>query len=275
MPQDDQTRLVSRDNGEILTTAPGRYLYCVAESGNRVTLGPIGIDSRRVYTIPYRDICAVVHECLAEPYESTDREVVNSWVLAHQRVVDDAWERWGTVLPTGFDTIVIDKDGVGAEENVKSWLQREYENLKSQIETVRGKAEYGVQIFWKIQVVVRSIAKTSPEISQLEVEIKSQPRGVAYLYKQRLESALKRELESKADQCFQDFYARIRKHVDNIVVEKIKPADQDTQMIMNISCLLTRGKSAGLGEELHKINIMDGFSVRFTGPWPPYSFVSA
>ena len=147
------------------------------------------------------------------------------------------------------------------------------EILRSTVEAVE--AEYGVQIFWEPQVIARSLAKTSPEISQLEAEIKSQSRGVAYLYKQKLENALKRELESKADQCFKDFYARIRKHVDNIVVEKLKPGDQYTQMIMNISCLLTRGKSAELGEELHKINSMDGFSVRFTGPWPPYSFVSA
>ncbi len=275
MQQDDRTGVASRDNGEILTTGQGRYLYCVTESSNRVNLGPIGIDSHQVYSIPYRDICAVVHECLAESYQSIDREVVNSWVLAHQRVVDEAWERWGTVLPAGFDTIVIDKDGVGAEENVRSWLQSEYDNLKSKMETVRGKAEYGVQIFWKIQVIARNLARTSPEISQLEAEIKSQSKGVAYLYKQKLENALKRELEAKADQCFKDFYARIRKHVDNIVVEKIKPGDQNTLMIMNISCLLTRGGSAGLGEELHKINSVDGFLVRFTGPWPPYSFVSA
>jgi len=28
-----------------------------------------------------------------------------------------------------------------------------------------------------------------------------------------------------------------------------------------------------LGDELEKINNLKGFSVRFTGPWPPYSFV--
>ena len=273
MQQDDKTQLASRDKAGALITGQGRYLYCVADSGEQVSLGPIGIDGSDVYTIPYRDICAVVHECPAEPYQSNDREMVNAWVLAHQKVVDEAWERWGTVLPLGFDTIVMDKDCVGAEENVRNWLQSDYDNLKSKMEKVRGKAEYGVQIFWELQVIARSLTKTSPEISQLEEEIKSQSRGVAYLYKQKLESALKRELESKADQCFKDFYERIRRHVDNIVVEKTKQGDQNTQMIMNLSCLLPRDKAAELGEELHRINSMRGFSVRFTGPWPPYSFV--
>jgi len=273
MPQDDQTQAASRDKTEVMATGGGRYLYCVADSGERVSLGPIGINGSKVYAIPYRDICAVVHECPAEPYQSTDREVVNSWVLAHQKVVDEAWERWGTVLPLGFDTIVMDKDSVGPEENVRNWLKNDYDKLKSKIEKVRGEAEYGVQIFWEPQVIVQSLAKTSPEIRQFEEEMKSQPKGIAYLYKQRLENALKRELESKADRCFKDFYERIRKLVDDIAVEKTKPGGQNTQMIMNLSCLLPRDKTAELGEELESINILEGFSVRFTGPWPPYSFV--
>ena len=274
MPQDNKAQVASMDKAEVMAIGEGRYLYCVADSGERVNLGPIGIDGNKVHTIPYRDICAVVHECPAEPYQSADREIVNSWVLAHQKVVDEAWEKWGTVLPLGFDTIVMDKDGAGPEENVRNWLQNDYDNLKSKMEKVRGKAEYGVQIFWEPQVVAQNLTKTSPEISQLEEEIKSQSRGVAYLYKQKLENALKRELESKADQCFRDFYERIRKLVDDIAVEKTKPGNQNTQMIMNLSCLLPRDKSAELGEELEKINSMEGFSVRFTGPWPPYSFVS-
>jgi len=274
MQQDDKAQLALTGKVEATATGEGRYLYCVADSRELASLGPIGIDGSNVYTIPYRDICAVVHKCPAEPYQSTDRETVNSWVLSHQKVVDETWEKWGTVLPLGFDTIVMDKDGVGAEENVRNWLQNDYDNLKSKLEKVRGKAEYGVQIFWEPQVIAQNLSKASPEISELEEKIKSQARGLAYLYKQKLENALKRELEAKADQCFRDFYARIRRHVDDIVVEKTKPGDQNTQMIMNLSCLLPRDKSAELGEELEKINSMEGFSVRFTGPWPPYSFVS-
>jgi len=273
MQQNDKARLASVDEAEGMAAGQGRYLYCVADNGEQVSLGPTGIDGSEVCTIAYRDICAVAHECPAEPYQSDDREVVNSWVLVHQKVVDEAWERWGTVLPLGFDTIVMDKDGVGAEENVRNWLQSDYDNLKSKMEKVRGKAEYGIQIFWEPQVIARFLAKVNPEISELEEEAKPQSRGLAYLYKQKLENALKRELEAKADQCFRDFYARIRKHVDNIAVEKTKPGDQNTQMIINLSCLLARDKTAELGEELEKINSIEGFSVRFTGPWPPYSFV--
>ncbi len=261
------------DRTNALVTGQGRYLYCIAEGGEQVSLGTIGIEGQEVYTLPYRDICAVVHDSPAEPYRSTDREVVNLWVLAHQRVVDEAWERWGTVLPLGFDTIITNREGAKPQENIAKWLQNDYDNLKSKMEKVRSKAEYGVQIFWEPQVIVQNLTTTSPEISKLKEKIKSQSTGIAYMYKQKLENALKRELEAKADQCFRDFYGRIRRHAVSIVVEKTKPGDQNTQMIMNLSCLLPRDKTAELGEELHRINSMEGFSVRFTGPWPPYSFV--
>lgn len=268
---DDKTEVAPR--AEAMATGEGRYVYCVADGGEQVSLGPIGIDGSKVYTIPYRDICAVVHKCPAEPYQSDDQEMVKAWVMTHQKVVDEAWERWGTILPLGFDTIVMEKDGVGAEENVRNWLQNDYDNLKRKMERVRGKAEYGVQIFWEPQVIGENLTRTSPEIRKLDEEIRLKPRGLAYMYRQKLENLIKREMETKADECFKDFYSRIRQHADDIRVEKTKKAEQGLQMIMNLSCLIYKDRYTELGEELDKINRLEGFSVRFTGPWPPYSFI--
>lgn len=251
----------------------GRYLYGVADSGEKVSLGEIGIGGKEVYAIPYRDIGAVVHNCPAQPYRSDDQEVVEAWVMTHQKVVDAACERCGTVLPLSFDTIIKRETESSAERNVQDWLKQEYEGLKSKIEKVRGKAEYGVQVFWNPKVIVENLTRTSPEIGKLDEEIRLKPRGLAYMYRQRLEKLIKREMESKADECFKDFYTRIRKHADDIRVEKTKKAEAGLQMIMNLSCLIYKDRYTELGEELDKINQSEGFSVRFTGPWPPYSFV--
>jgi len=258
-------------------TAPGdgRYLYCVADSGARVSLGKIGLDSSEVYTVPYRDICAVVHRCAAEPYQSSDGEVVKDWVVRHQKVVDAAWEKWGTVLPLGFNTIIRGDAEGDAEQNVRRWLEEDYENLRRKMAKVRGKAEYGVQIFWDLKVIAQIIAATSPEIGKLEEEIRSKPKGLAYMYRQRLENLLKKEMEAKADQCFKECYGRIRQHAADIRVEKTKKAEPPTQMLLNLSCLVSLDDYPKLGEELGKIAAMEGFSVRFTGPWPPYSFVDS
>ncbi len=103
--------------------------------------------------------------------------------------------------------------------------------------------------------------------------MKSKPKCTAYMYKQKLEDALKKEMEAMADQYFKDFYQRIRQHAEDIRVDKTKRADEDKQMLMNLSCLVNKDKYKELGEELEGIRGVDGLSVRFTGPWPPYTFV--
>ena len=260
---------------EALVEEKGRYVYCVADAGEGVSLGKIGIEGGDVYTIPYKDICAVVHNCPPQPYQSDNQEVVKGWVMTHQRVVDAAWERWGVVLPLSFDTIIRGEAAKSAERNVKDWLKQEYEELKRRIEKVKGKAEYGVQVFWEPKVIVQSLTWISPEIRRLDEEIKSKPKGLGYMYRQKLENLIKHQMEATADECFKNFYSRIRKYTDNVRVEKTRKAEPGLQMIMNLSCLVYRDRYTELGEELGKINRMRGFAVRFTGPWPPYSFVGS
>jgi len=258
---------------EALVEEKGRYVYCVADAGEGVSLGKIGIEGGDVYTIPCKDICAVVHNCPPQPYQSDNQEVVKGWVMTHQGVVDAAWERWGVVLPLSFDTIIREEAAKSAERNVKDWLKQEYEELKRRIDKVKGKAEYGVQVFWEPEVIVRSLTWISPEIRRLDEEIKSKPKGLGYMYRQKLENLIKHQMEAAADECFKNFYSQIRKYTDNVRVGKTRKAEPDLQMIMNLSCLVYRDRYAELGEELGKINRMRGFVVRFTGPWPPYSFV--
>lgn len=275
MQHSDNIRVAPPGEDEAATKIEGRYVYCVADSGEKVSLGPTGIDGRAVYTIPHEDVCVVVHDCPAEPYQSSDAEAVKRWVITHQQVVDKAWERWGTVLPLAFDTIIRGQGGGDSQTNVENWLAADYESLKRKMEAVRGKAEYGVQVFWDPQAIARDLMEMNPEIRQLSEGISSKPRGLAYMYKQKLENILRREMETKGNRCFNDLYNRLKKHVCDLRVEKTKRTDDDRQMIMNLSCLVYRDKSIDLGEELEAIDNMEGFSVRFTGPWPPYSFVSA
>lgn len=253
----------------------GAYLYCVADSGTSVSLGEIGLAGSEVCSVPYKDLCAVVHPCGADPYQPSDSEVLEAWVVAHQRVVDVAWERWGTVLPSRLGAVIPGEDGSDAGQNVRRWLETEYASLRQKIERVRGKAEYGVQVFWNPQAVARALTEMSPRARELQETIRSGSKGLAYLYRQELERLLKKEMEARADQCFKDWYSRVRKHVDDIRVEKTKKSESTTQMLMNLSCLISKRNYGKLAAELGDIDALPGVGVRFTGPWPPYSFVGA
>jgi len=261
-----QEEIEVRDEGK------GRYAYCIADSGVSLSLGKIGIENNEVYTIPYKNLCAVVHNCPTEPYKSDDEEMVKGWLQTHQKVLDVAMEKFGTVLPFGFDTIIKSEDEVDPKQVVKNWLKDDFKNIKEKIDKLRGKQEYGVQIFYDPKVMGEVISRESEKIAKLKEEMTSQKPGMAYMYKQKIEKAVKEEMGKRAEQYFNDFYGAIKTHIEDIKVEKTKRAD-DKVMFMNLSCLVLKEKVENLGNELEKINNMEGFSVRFTGPWAPYNFV--
>ncbi len=64
------------------------YLYGIADANAQTKLGEIGIEGNEVYTIPYKGLSAIVHNCPLEPYKSEDEKVVKGWVKTHQHVLD-------------------------------------------------------------------------------------------------------------------------------------------------------------------------------------------
>jgi hypothetical protein len=260
---------------EVGTQGKGRYVYGVAVGDREVRLGPIGIEGSEVYTIPYEDIGAIVHNCSTEPYQSNNDEIVKNWVRNHQSVLDAAGERLGIVIPLGFDTILRPKDNTTSPDQVvRDWLKLDYGRLREVMRKIEGKDEYGVQVSYEPKLIIKQISEQSEEIKKIKEEMATKSPGMAYMYKQKLERAVKAEIEKFANVWFNDFYGRIKKYTDDIVVEKTKKLNNGKVMLLNLSCLVAKEKINSLGKELEEINNIDGFSVHFSGPWPPYSFVA-
>ena len=260
---------------EVSAQGKGRYVYGVAAGDKEVRLGPIGIEGNEVYTIPYQDICAIVHNCSTRPYQSNNDEIVKNWVSTHESVLDAAGKQLGIVIPLGFDTILQSRDDTTSPEQVvNEWLKEDYNRLREVMKKIEGKDEFGVQISYESKSIIKQISEQSEEIRRIKEEMSTKSPGMAYMYRQKLERTVKTETEQLANVWFTDLYGRIKKHVDDIVVEKTKKLNDGKAMLLNLSCLVARDKVDSLGKELELINNMNGFSVHFSGPWPPYSFVA-
>jgi len=255
------------------TDKAAMYIYCVARAESNGVFGPIGLEDKPVYTIVAGDICAVVHDCRPEPYQSEDPETAQNWVLAHQRVVSAAEETFSTVLPMSFNMIVHGHAKDDAASNLQSWLAEKHDKFTHFLDKLTGKAEYGVQIFWDRQLVAKALVQKEPKLREMRDEALKKPKGLAYMLQQKLAKATREAVETQANFYVEDFYARIRQCVNEVRVEKLKKADGNEQMLLNLSCLMEKGDSA-LGNVLEEIQETEGISVRFTGPWPPYSFVN-
>lgn len=258
---------------DIESVGEGRYLYCIINKGIEMSLGGIGVGGNEVYTIPFKDISAAVHNCPVKPYESKDERTVKEWLMAHESIVALAMEKFGTVLPFGFDTIIK-----GDSEMVKGWLTEDYSELKEKLEKFKDKAEYGVQIFWDQDFIVQKIAETDEEVKKLKQEIETKPKGMAYMLQRKIEKLSKNELRAEADKSSKAFYEQINPYVEKIEIEDVKKKRvpekwKDKEMILSLSCLVHKDKVEELGEALKKIDDQREFFVRFTGPWAPYTFI--
>lgn len=259
---------------ERVAALSGCYVYGVASGNTYGKLGAIGLENENVFTVPYRDIVAIVHQCSNKPYESDSDVTVHGWVRNHQKVLDAARERFGTIIPMKFDTILgSPKNLTVPEQIVKDWLKDEYGRLCTLIKKFRGKDEYVVQIWYEPGVVIKRISEESNEVKRIKDEMSTKTPGTAYLYQQKLGVALRTEIDRLADRWFKDIFERVTRHIDDVLVDQIKKQTGNKAMLLNLSCLVAKDRVAALGEELQQINNEEGFSVHFSGPWPPYSFV--
>ncbi|MDH2899477.1 MAG: GvpL/GvpF family gas vesicle protein [archaeon] len=135
-------------SGASLVTGPC-YIYGIAEFGKQVLLKSSGIDSpaSKVYTIPFKDISALVSRTKYDEYDPSDENV-----LAHNEVVQEAHSEFGcTVLPLRFSTIAK------SEIDVMKILSNGYSKFKQKLQSLKGKTEMAVKVYCKIDSFRKSI----------------------------------------------------------------------------------------------------------------------
>jgi hypothetical protein len=245
-------------------------VYCVIPQTAQSEFGPIGLGGARVYPIVAAETAALVHDCPAAGY-SGDEQVIQQWVVAHDAVVREGWRAAGVVLPMAFHTIVGPTHGRSATENLVGWLHQVQAPLQAKLGELRGKAEFGVQLYWQPQQVMAGIAESSDEIARLRAEVARVGPGAAYLWRQRIRALLRREMESKAQAWSRSCLDMVGRLAARVRVEKVK-AGADREMLLNLSVLARQEVAEDIGAELCALQAIPELEVRFTGPWPPYSF---
>lgn len=248
-----------------------RYLYSVAKTAIEVNLGEIGIEKKEVFTIPYKDIAAVVHSGLAEPYDTKDRARAEEWILEHSYVIDQSMKRFGSVLPFSFDVILK-----GDNSAIAEWLEKNYLILHKNIENVEGKAEYGIQIYYNYNDLARKILEDDLELKGMKNRIEKESKGMGYLLQKKLDQKLKSLASQKAAELASQTLGRIKTLAAELKMDdKKRKADscKGLSLLASYTCLIAEENVQQLGETLDEINRLEGFRVRFTGPWAPFSFV--
>lgn len=258
--------------GEQAYMSIGIYVYCVAPKRNDSPPELKGLDGASVFLIESGDLYVFVHEC-KEIITPKDETHLSELALSHAAVIDAVWDWAGTVLPMNFSMIVHGTDGRSAEENLRHWLEAHQGEMSATLEKFSGKVELGIQVFWEPEAAAEKMMETDPEVRGLQERLKGMPQGAAYLYRQKLARLVQKCVDRYKEGLYRNYLERFQPYVGDMRENPPKTTSSGV-MLMNLSVLACRDDVPKLGQELAAINQEEGMKVRFTGPWPPYSFTS-
>lgn len=255
------------DNG---AAPPKLYVYAIVPAGD-YTPKVNGIDGSQVHLIGNPEgPRAVVHTHTGGPYDGPDDDV-KRWILQHSEVVEDGWQGAGSVLPVSFNVIVRPdtESGATSTAQLERWLEESNGALSARLGELHGTSELRVEISLDRSAFVEA----NDEVRRIKVDMEDRPAGVRRLLEKRLEKTEKELADREADDLYPSLRARIAEQCLGIEEYRTPPREAGQTPILMASCLVTEPGIQNLGAELTSIqNEQPAVSIRFLGPWPPYSF---
>jgi len=260
----------------------GRYLYCLVQVEEGATLETTGVDGEPVSVVVEDGIGAVVHACDGL-YDSADLTQVRRWLVRHQTVVDEAGEAFGTPIPFQFDTILR-----GDDERVREWLREESATIERALEELADHWEYRIEVVEVEPVDDDALIDRDERLGDLEERIADAESGTAYLLEKKRDQRLATVRAARRESVAADLESRLEEVAREVHALERSPSaaladdvtgdgeeDGDGETLCRFTILAHVADEGAVGSVLDDVAATDGLEVRFTGPWPPYTFAPA
>ncbi|AFZ74206.1 gas vesicle protein GvpL [Natronobacterium gregoryi] len=254
----------------------GRYLYCIVQADEDVTLETTGVDGEPVSVVLADGIGAVVHTCDGI-YDSADLAQVRRWLVRHQTVVDEAGEAFGTPVPFQFDTILR-----GDNEGVREWLREEADTLERALSELESHWEYRVEVVEIDPIDEAELIERDDRLRELEAKIDNSGEGAAFLLEKQFDQRLSELQAARRESLTADLKDRLGEETREVHALERSPAaaldddvvdaGDDGETLCRFTLLAHEDDEEAVGSVLDDVATHDGLEVRFTGPWPPYTF---
>lgn len=234
------------------------YLYGIIDSSNQIDEPIYGLKGAGVYNIPYCDIGTVVSE-MNQSIQNATKEAV----LQHEAVVERLMANF-TVLPVRFMTIV------GGRNNVLSLMQDYYKDFKDNLKRLHNKREFGIRVIWPADRIKENIIRTFKKSKQ-HIPVSDNSLNKKFIKEKFEKYKIEEEFEEKADRFIKVMDTFFSKFAVEKKLEKLKTEN----LLLDAVYLVERDKQNDFKEALEHIkNGHPALKYLFSGPWPPYSFVT-
>ena len=248
-----------------VATKQGQYMYCVIESSQPRSFGPLGIGGRgdELYTVCFGDIAAVVSNSPIKKY-SVRRENM----LAHERAIEEVMKAH-VVLPVRFGTIAEDE---GDEGKVKRILEKEQDRFKALLNGMKGKQELNLKAIFNEGVIYKDILEKYEDIRVLKQKVAAHQSGKTQFQLMHIGEMVEQALEKEKERYREEILGILRP-----LAEEVKTNDTYGElMIINAAFLVQKEKEPEFDWEVEGLVDKYGEKIRFkyVGTLPPFNFVN-
>ncbi|MBI2773766.1 MAG: GvpL/GvpF family gas vesicle protein [Chloroflexi bacterium] len=252
-------------------TATIVYLYAVAAppAAKWAAQGSVtGVEGARVRAIDAASLVALVSDVPEAMYDQPaldehvrDGEWLNPRATTHQTVNAAAHAAIDAVLPVPFGTIYR------TDDRVKEMLRERADELQAKLASVRGRSEWVIALHRDASRAAEHLAQVREAV---EPDAVASGTGRGYLEHRRGELALREELrgfDAEAATAAQHAIERVSR------VSFAEPVPEDGDVAARTTYVVRRTDEERMGHAVEGFNAdwaERGYTLRATGPWPPY-----
>ena len=239
------------------------YLYGVIRGDEPRHFPFTGIGGQ-VYTIPYRDLAAVVSDTPALTFATLSREEVLRHLVMYQYVTEQVL-REHSILPAKFGTQIPE------EAALQPILEAAYPKLTAALSAIEGKIEFDVVAVWNdFNAILREIGD-SPEFRALRAGFRQKAGPDSEGDRLKAGAAVKQALDRRRENLAREIVATLGAVAGDLRQHDILEGDG---MIANLAFLIEKTEAATFDSRLGELDqhYQQKITFRRVGPLPPHSF---
>jgi len=258
------------------------YVYCIAESAAAAQLPvdslPAAIeDDSNLEWISVNTLAALTSKVPRATYSEenlaeqlTDATWTAIRAMRHETVVEFVAKR-ATVIPLRFGTIYLERGGV---EQMLASKSRELESI---IEQLRGREEWGVNVYYDRAVLLSNIISVSPVLRDLVQRAEQAPPGQSYLMQKKIETLKIDEARTAVNRIVDQIEHTLTSQTDDarrLRILKVETTEHG-ELKAKFAFLVKRAafeEFRDAAERLAQEHQSAGVRLELTGPWPVYNF---
>lgn len=258
------------------------YVYCVAESATATELPaeslPAAIeDDSKLEWIVGDDLAALTSQVPLASY-SEEKLAENlsdaSWTavraMRHETIAEYVAKR-AAIVPLRFGTIYLERAGI------ERMLSEKGSELRQLLERLRGREEWGVNVFCDQSVLMASITSVSPVLRELVERAAQASPGQSYLMQKKIDALRVDESRAALNRIVEQIETTLAEQSDDakrLRVLKVE-ATEYGELKAKFAFLVTRSNFEAFRETAERLaqeHQPAGVRLELTGPWPAYNF---